>query len=701
MTRPDPAAPLARFRLVIPQETPVQAAATLARRAARSTGLDRTAEAALVALAGDVAADGTHAVALTVPEDDASTLEVALSPTAGNSWLRTWSALTGGTVREGKAALALALPTPFDGSRADEPPRAEAPSADDARHLLGELRAREHELARVASELNETNTGVLALYDELETLHRVGMMLAERHHLHDLLQTIIDATTELTGAELGAFYHHERTGARWRMNAISGPHRHVLLHFPPELETGFFDGLDEAPEVQRIDDVDATPASAPCAAWIAMVAPLHPLRSVLFVPVLMSDAGLAGALVFGHSGRGAFSERSERIVAAIAVQAAIGIEKARLFHGLQTASEAKDRFLAMLSHELRTPLNPVATILSTLAEDAALPAHLREDVAVMQRNIELEARLIDDLLDFNRIIRGKFELNRSPVDVHDLIRSVAGICQTDVTAHHHTLELALAAPRSVVAGDAARLQQILWNLLHNAVKFTPEGGRIAITTRAEDASLVVETADTGCGIDPQDIAGIFSAFDQGKLQPGRFGGLGLGLAIAKTFAEGHGGEIRAASEGTGHGARFTLRLPLLVQAPEPAPRAVAPAPPVGSSAACRILLVEDHADTLQALARLLRRRGHSVLTASTCAQAERVAAGEEFDLIATDLGLPDGSGYDLLRRLRRHSQAPAIALSGYGMEADVARSQEAGFQRHLTKPIAFSELEKAIASLCG
>ncbi len=569
---------------------------------------------------------------------------------------------------------------------------------------LEELRTRDGDLTRVNQELNETNSGVLALYDELDTLHRVGLMLAERHNLLDLLQTIIDATTELTGAEVGAFYYHDASSAAWRLHAISGSERAALDRLPLDNPAGVFGDEARAHEFHRIDDLKPGTADCACSHWAVLLAGSFAARSCLFVPVLMANDELAGALVFGHSQPERFTERSERIVAAIAVQAAVGIEKARLFHGLQTASEAKDRFLAMLSHELRTPLNPVTAILSSLTGDPTVPEHLREDVAVMRRNIELQARLIDDLLDFNRIIRGKLQLSRTEVDVHELIRAVILICEPEVTESRHALRVELAAGRANVSGDTARLQQVLWNLLKNAVKFTPPGGTITLRTwlESEDGPLCIEIADTGLGIAPDVLPMIFSAFDQGALQPGRHGGLGLGLAIAKTFIDLHGGDIRAASAGEGQGAQFTLRLPLLPKAETD----LAAAPSAASDesaapAARRILLVEDHADTLRTLARLLTRRGHTVAGAATCAEALALAASATFDIVISDVGLPDRSGLELIAELRRTHSIPAIALSGYGMEADVANSQAAGFNRHLTKPVNFPLLEEAIRDLCS
>ena len=410
---------------------------------------------------------------------------------------------------------------------------------------------------------------------------------------------------------------------------------------------------------------------------------------------------MLGAMVFGNERADAFSERSERIVSSIAAQAAIGIEKARLFERVQGSNAAKDRFLAMLSHELRTPLNPVLAVVSSLVNDPRLPAEAQQDLDVVLRNVRLEARLIDDLLDFSRISNGKLQLHREVVDLHALIPGVVDICAEEIAASQHTVALDLQAPRAMVFGDSARLQQILWNVLKNAVKFTPNGGAIAIGTARTDAGAVAVTVtDNGAGIEPAALPRIFGAFEQGGFDTtARFGGLGLGLAITKAFVELHAGTIQAASAGPGRGTRIRIELPLVE--PEKMPglpvarvRVSAAEPSTGT-----LLLVDDHADSLSVMSRLLTRRGYRVLLAASCLAALETARENRFDLIVSDLGLPDGSGLALLGRLRQFCDVPAIALSGYGMEENVRESRAAGYDEHLTKPIDFSLLLLTIGQL--
>jgi two-component system CheB/CheR fusion protein len=389
---------------------------------------------------------------------------------------------------------------------------------------------------------------------------------------------------------------------------------------------------------------------------------------------------------------------------------------------LQEALEAKDHFLATLSHELRTPLTPVLAVVSGLAADPRLGPFAGE-LAMIQRNVELEARLIDDLLDLTRISRGKLELRRREIDARRVIEHALATIGPELAARGLRLDVRLTAEEHRVWADAPRLTQVLWNLLSNAVKFTPPGGAVTVESWLEEATddcrerreLAVEVRDTGIGIEPEVLPRIFDAFEQTDRRiTRRFGGLGLGLAVSRAIVELHGGRLGAASEGRGRGAAFLLHLPLeAVQEdldetgawfsrarPAMAPSA---APATGADHPLRILLVEDHADTAEAMADLLRLMGHQVTVAGSVAAA-LAAAGDgngRLDLVLSDLGLPDGSGQDLMRELSRLYGLRGIALSGYGMEEDVRRSREAGFLRHLTKPVDLQMLESAIRQVAG
>ena len=363
----------------------------------------------------------------------------------------------------------------------------------------------------------------------------------------------------------------------------------------------------------------------------------------------------------------------------------------------ERAGRAKDEFLAVLSHELRTPLTPVLTAVQMMERDDSLTPELRDSVTMVRRNVELEARLIDDLLDLTRISRGKLELFLAPTDVHGKVRHVVGICDSDVRSKQLTLTVKLKARRHHVRADGARLQQVLWNLLKNAVKFTPDGGTITVLTEDAGPDLIgIEVSDSGCGIAPTLLPTIFDAFVQGRNVTRRHGGLGLGLTISRRLVEMHGGTLEAFSAGEGRGSTFRLLLPVTPAVLEEETQPAKPIRTAGAGVGGSILLVEDHSDTSRTMKRLLHHSGYQVRTADSVASALREAEAGAFDLLICDIGLPDGSGLDLMRQLLAKQPVKGIALSGYGMEDDVRRSREAGFAEHLTKPVDVRRLEEVI-----
>jgi PAS domain S-box-containing protein len=362
---------------------------------------------------------------------------------------------------------------------------------------------------------------------------------------------------------------------------------------------------------------------------------------------------------------------------------------------LIAASRAKDHFLAALSHELRTPLTPVLAALTDPQLEQTTPEPLQATLAMIRRNVELEARLIDDLLDLTRVASGKLQLCLEALDVHRLIDSVMQICSGDIEARQLELNLQLDAACPFVQGDSSRLQQVLWNLLKNAAKFTPIGGSITIRTANLDSRVRIEVSDSGIGIDPQMLPRIFDAFEQGgQAVTKQYGGLGLGLAISRRLIESHGGTINAFSGGRNQGSTFTIEL----TAAEPPAADVLPASSAGDRPEpLRILLVEDHRDSALILARLLRQSGYQVEIAGDVASSVALGRLQSFDLLISDLGLPDGTGHELLKRIRNFlPDIRAIAVSGFGMEKDLQLSRKAGFEAHLIKPINAQQLEDMI-----
>jgi two-component system CheB/CheR fusion protein len=365
----------------------------------------------------------------------------------------------------------------------------------------------------------------------------------------------------------------------------------------------------------------------------------------------------------------------------------------------ERAAVVKDQFLAALSHELRTPLTPVLAAVSALSADGTLPEHVRGAVGMIRRNVELQTRLIDDLLDLTRVARGKITLKLDVVDLTVALREAVEMCRDDAVAKGVRLELPSGDLSTYVRADGARVRQVLWNLIKNAVKFTPTDGEVTITIQPADAGRVsLAVRDTGIGIPAHLIERIFLPFEQGDpAMARRFGGLGLGLAISKALVELHGGELTACSAGIGRGATFTMTLPA---APAPHPHEdgeCGESAPLAVARRLRVLLVDDHEDTRYVLRRLLG--DHDVRTAGCVSEALEEAALYDFDLLISDIGLPDGSGLDLMKQLRARYGMQGIALSGYGMEDDVQRSLGAGFHAHLTKPVTADELYTAIAQV--
>jgi signal transduction histidine kinase/CheY-like chemotaxis protein len=428
------------------------------------------------------------------------------------------------------------------------------------------------------------------------------------------------------------------------------------------------------------------------------------IRAGIAFPIRRGD-DIAGVLAFYRVSDARPNEDLLRRMGFFTEQFGLFLSRVRAEETLHAAKEAaeeanraKDRFLAVLSHELRTPLTPVVAILESWERRTDIPEEIAGSISVLLRNIEMEAVLIDDLLDLTKVSQGKIELQTRAVDVHRLLGQVVEMCRPDLNSKKLRVGFSLRAEACHVEGDSARLHQVFWNILRNAIKFTPEEGSIEISTRdAGDGAIVVEVRDTGIGIKAQVLHGIFNAFVQGdNTATRRYGGLGLGLAISKALVEMHGGKISARSAGKGKGATFSVELktvgdPGKLARPNPPTR-----PPSILRRRVSILLVEDHRDTAEALASLLREEGDAVTVADSLEAAIMAADKAIPDLLITDVGLPDGSGLDLLRRLNRIRRVPGIVLSGYGMEKDIRASRSAGFVEHLTKPVHIAKLSAVI-----
>jgi signal transduction histidine kinase len=424
-----------------------------------------------------------------------------------------------------------------------------------------------------------------------------------------------------------------------------------------------------------------------------------------------SNRALEQEIAQRHAAERALRETNEALEERVEARTA-ALREAR--DAAERSGRAKDDFIAALSHELRTPLNPVLLLASEAVNNPAFPAEARAQFLAIRKNVELEARLIDDLLDLTLITYGKMRLNLGTHDLQRIVDDAVETVRPEVEQKEIALRIERAPAPQLIAADEVRLQQVFWNLLKNAIKFTAEKGTITVATTAGLAAgtVAVAISDTGIGLSAAEMERIYDAFSQGDHAttsgPHRFGGLGLGLAISKRLVEQHRSRLFARSGGPRQGSTFIVELPLVAadggaagdgaagEAARSSPGELAGLARAGR----RVLLVEDHEPTRATLTVLLRQRGYDVTMAASLAEARGFAAEHEFDLLISDIGLPDGTGFELMRELRALREVRGIALTGYGTEEDISRSREAGFVVHLTKPVLIQDLDRALAELC-
>jgi len=436
-----------------------------------------------------------------------------------------------------------------------------------------------------------------------------------------------------------------------------------------------------------------------------------PLRGWLAAPLVGRDGQNIGLIQLSDKYEGEFTEEDEAIVMQLAQMASVAIENAQLYAAEQqartqaeTANRIKDEFLAVLSHELRSPLNPIlgwTRLLRTRKFDQQATARALETI---ERNAKLQTELIEDLLDVSRILQGKMVLNVAPVNLANTIEAALETVRLAAEAKGIQIQTSLPQDVGFLSGDAARLQQVVWNLLSNAVKFTPKGGWVDIRLERVDTYAQIQVKDTGKGINPEFLPYVFDYFRQEDGKTTRtFGGLGLGLAIVRHLTELHGGTVQVESLGEGLGATFTVRLPLMSTVAETSDEhePVAEIPDLSS---WQILIVDDETDMRELLVAILESYGATVRVATSALEA--LSALEQFkpDVLISDIGMPEVDGYMLMRQVRRLTPKqggliPAIALTAYAGELNQQQALEAGFQKHLAKPVDPAELARTIAAL--
>lgn len=380
---------------------------------------------------------------------------------------------------------------------------------------------------------------------------------------------------------------------------------------------------------------------------------------------------------------------------------AVALEKAESARRLaEEASHLKDQFLATASHELRTPLNAIVGWVHVLQTGALVDDEQRQHaVDAIERNARIQTRLIEDLLDVSRMIQGRVSLTVAPIDLRSIVTAAVETIRPAATAKAITVEVEAADDVLPVIGDAPRLQQVTWNLLANAVKYTPHGGRVRVSVSQAGQGAAIRVTDSGEGIDRQFLPHLFEPFRQGASETTTRSGLGLGLAIVKRLVDLHGGQITVESEGLGHGAQFTVTIPLAHAAGADVPRAPSRLEPHFDH--LHVLIAEDDADSAAAVTAILRLHGCETQIAGTASECLRITGEWPTDVLICDVGLPDDDGYGLLRRLRRLPEGetlPAIALTAYTRPEDRAKALAAGFRAHLSKPLDPEKLLQEITA---
>jgi signal transduction histidine kinase/DNA-binding response OmpR family regulator len=580
------------------------------------------------------------------------------------------------------------------------------------------LLAREQAARREAEEKTET----------LETINRIGQALAGQRELTPLVQAFTDEATRLAGAQFGAFFYNvvDDTGESYTLHAISGVPRAAFEKFPLPRNTELFSPTFRGERIVRLDDVTQDPRYGRSAPHHGMPRGHLPVASYLAVPVVSRTGEVFGGLFLGHEKAGMFPERLEPILAGVAAQLSIALDNARLLEqeqrartAAETASRAKDEFLAILSHELRTPLNAVYGWARMLRSGEIEGDAVTRALDVIMRNANAQVQLIDDMLDVSRIVTGKMRLDVRPVDLKAVVEAALDVVRPAAEAKGLRLQSVLDPRALGITGDPDRLQQVVWNLLINAVKFTPRGGRIQVHLERVGVQVEVEVSDTGQGIAPDVLPHVFERFQQAdSTTTRRHTGLGLGLALVRHLVELHGGSVEAASDGIGRGATFTVRLPVaVVQAVEPdatrSSRSGAhPTATVGVPAhepslrGLRVLVVDDDRDSRDLVTTMLTNSGAEVRACASVAEGLQAIEAWRPAVLISDIEMPDEDGYSFIRRVRALgastvARTPAVALTAYGRVEDRLRTLAAGYSMHVPKPVDPAELVIEVASLAG
>lgn len=557
----------------------------------------------------------------------------------------------------------------------------------------------------------------------LEMLYDTGKEVASTLDMRTLLQTITDRATALSGAQFGAFFYspQKEDGPAAMLYTLSGAPREAFEKLGLVRPTPILAPLLHGARAIRSDDILVDPLYGQKPPHNGMPNGHLAVRSYLAVPVLLRSGESAGGLIFGHPEPAMFNERTERIVIAVAAQAATALDNARLYEDAKRAakerqallareraarseaenlSKAKDEFLAMLAHELRNPLAPISSAAELLARVQLDANRIQATSKIIVRQVKHMTGLIDDLLDVSRVTRGLVALSKEVVDLKQVVTDAVEQVRPALDARQHQLSLQLAPDSVPVQGDHKRLVQVLANILGNAVKYTPEGGHIEVRLEVAGGDVVVHITDNGLGMAPELLPNIFGLFTQAERTPDRSqGGLGLGLALVKSLVQLHGGTVSATSAGLGHGSTFSVQLPRLVEGPMPEVPDVGQILP-GAFHPLQVLVVDDNTDAAATLTLFLEAEGHLVTELHSSEAALGKAQEHKFHACLLDIGLPGMDGLELASRLRQlptTKDALFIAVTGYGRQTDRDNAFTAGFDHYVVKPAKATELIALLA----
>jgi PAS domain S-box-containing protein len=585
-------------------------------------------------------------------------------------------------------------------------------------------------IARDITERKRTEQILREQSEIIEVVNTLGQTLAAELDSQKLVQAVTDAATGITTAQFGAFFYNlpNEQGESYMRYALAGVPREMFAHFPMLRNTDIFSPTFKGQGTICIDDVTKDPRYGRDSPYYGMPEGHCRVTSYLAVPVISRSGDVYGGLFFGHQKNGVFSERAARIVEGIAAQAAIAMDNASLYEAAQKAqrqaeyaarqaeesSRLKEEFLATISHELRTPLNAILGWSRMLRSGKMESNEAAKALQTIERNARAQSQLIDDLLDVSRIITGKLRIDVRPIDPTIFTEAAIEAVQPAAEAKGVRIVKVIDTGASSVPGDPVRLQQVIWNLVSNAVKFTPRGGRIQVQLERVNSHIEIAVSDTGQGIPAEFIPHVFDRFRQADQASTRqHGGMGLGLAIVRNLVEMHGGSVEAKSLGKDQGATFTVRLPVspIYQVDQtegriyPGARDLElPADMVDRLDGIKILVVDDEQDTRDLLKAGLTECGATVIAASSADEAFEVLQKDMPDLLVSDIGMPTQDGYEFIRRVREHSneqnrRMPAIALTAYARFEDRLKALRAGYQMHVPKPVELAELVAVIASI--